>query len=353
MLWGIKGKIKRFLHRVKHEKSVMKQLTDEPAIFYFGIPMHSNLGDLAQYVCICRLLKTYFPEYRVIKIDSKVFMNPKSNLRQRLKGKIKPNDLIFFQSGYCTQDLGGVEDLMHQAVMTDYPDNQLVMLPQTVYFKTAERKQQASKVYNAHKHLLFFARDNTSFEYAKEMFPDLTIYHYPDIVTTLIGKYNFEGSRSGILMCLRNDSEKFYSEQQISELQERLSDLDTVSRSDTTISRNVSAETPSLPQIIDEYIKQLSTYKLIITDRYHGTILSLVANTPVIVIKTNDHKVRTGVEWFKGIYNDVVYVDDIMNVPEQAKKMMERAGKVHNEPYFEEHYYKKLRDLIFSNMEAD
>ena len=154
-------------------------------------------------------------------------------------------------------------------------------------------------------------------------------------------------------MCLRNDSEKFYSEQQISELQERLSDLDTVSRNDTTISRNVSAETPSLPQIIDEYIKQLSTYKLIITDRYHGTILSLVANTPVIVIKTNDHKVRTGVEWFKGIYNDVVYVDDIMNVPEQAKKMMERAGKVHNEPYFEEHYYKKLRDLIFSNMEAD
>ncbi len=48
--------------------------------------------------------------------------------------------------------------------------------------------------------------------------------------------------------------------------------------------------------------------KLIITDRYHGTILSLVAGTPVIVIKTTDHKVTTGAEWFRGVYDDYVYL---------------------------------------------
>ena len=45
-----------------------------------------------------------------------------------------------------------------------------------------------------------------------------------------------------------------------------------------------------------------------ITDRYHGTIFSLCAGTPVIILKTTDHKVTTGADWFKGVYDDYVYV---------------------------------------------
>lgn len=52
----------------------------------------------------------------------------------------------------------------------------------------------------------------------------------------------------------------------------------------------------------------MSHYKVVITDRYHGTIFSLIANTPVIIIKSTDHKVTTGADWFKGIYDDYVYV---------------------------------------------
>lgn len=346
---GLLSRLKRIIHSYKHTKKVLigASSNSEKHLYYFGIPMHSNLGDLAQCMCIRQFLKENYPEYSVIEVDSKVFMNEKSQLRLKLKRYIKTQDLVFFQSGYCTQDLGGVEDLMHQAVMQDYPDNGLIMMPQTVFFKTEERKLQASRIYNAHNHLLFLARDKVSFETAKEMFPDISIYLYPDIVTTLIGNLNSLGKRNGILMCMRNDVEKYYSDEEVLELRLKLSDFDTVEIIDTTINGHINAESSKLDDTIMEYVAKLSSARLVVTDRYHGTILSLAANTPVIVVKTTDHKVSTGVDWFNGVYDDAVfYADTLEEAEEYARKILKENQEIHNKPYFKEMYYDKLRDLI-------
>ena len=51
----------------------------------------------------------------------------------------------------------------------------------------------------------------------------------------------------------------------------------------------------------------------------HG-VDSLVACTPVIVLRTTDHKVTTGGEWLKEIYNDHVYLaDNLDNAYDIAK----------------------------------
>lgn len=81
-----------------------------------------NLGDLAQCFCIRKYLKKYFPEYEVTEVFTRNYLDNSFGIRDYLKTIIKPNDIIFFQSGYCTQDLGGREDLMHQSVMQDFPD---------------------------------------------------------------------------------------------------------------------------------------------------------------------------------------------------------------------------------------
>lgn len=309
--------------------------------------MHPNLGDLAQCICIRDFLRENYPAYKVIEVDSKVFMNPQSNLRSQLKQYVKPKDMVFFQSGYCTQDLGGVEDLMHQAVMQDYPDNWLIMMPQTVFFKTKERKAQAARVYDAHKHLLFMARDKVSSETAKEMFPNTPVILYPDIVTTLIGNIPTSGKRNGILMCMRNDSEKFYSDEQVRALQQKLRMLAPVEIIDTNINKRINAESRELRSTIMTYIDKLASAQLVVTDRYHGTILSLAANTPVIVVKTTDHKVSTGVNWFKGVYDDAVfYADTLEQVEALAERMLKENHTVDNKLFFKENYYDKLKLVI-------
>lgn len=353
MIIGIRGKIRNTVHSIQHTMKVISQSGEEPSIYYFGVPMHANLGDLAQCMCIRQWLRTSYPEYKVVEVDSKVFMEPSSSLRIMLKKRIKINDLIVFQSGYCTQDIGGVEDLMHQAVMIDYPDNKLIMLPQTVYFQDEKRKKQASDIYDAHQHLFFLARDQVSYNLAKEMFPHRPVYAYPDIVTTLIGRYSFDTKRSGILLCMRNDSEKYYTNDEIDRLQALLLKIDRVEKLDTTIPKKLNAETRNLNTYIEEFIQKFAEFKLVITDRYHGTIFSLVADTPVIVLKTNDHKVRTGVDWFKGLYDrNVKYVDSIDGVVECAKEIMARNQKVENRPFFEKEYYAKLRELIEASLEG-
>ena len=340
-------KFKKELRQIVYSYNLMIQIKPGKKIFYFGIPMHSNLGDLAQYVCIRDFLSEYFSEYNVIEIDSLAYLNKHTLLRGFIKRKSTNSDLIFFQSGYCTQDLGGVENYMHQTVIQDYPNNKMVMLPQTIFFKSPKIQKLTSEIYNNHKKLVFLARDQVSYDIAQNIFSDIPVYLYPDIVTTMIGNYSFNENRKGILMCIRNDDEKFYNNFQIDILKNTLSSLDIIKQIDTTINSNINANTLHLRQIILNYIREFAKYKVIITDRYHGTIFALIANTPVIVIKTKDHKVVTGVKWFQNIYSEnIVYVDDIMLVSNAVEQILKREKIQDNKPYFSTHYYSKLKSIL-------
>lgn len=315
--------------------------------FYFGVPELSNLGDMAQCYCIRLFLSKYYSEYEVVEIFTRNYLDNTFGLRDFLKENVRNDDLIFFQSGYCTQDLGGREDLMHQAVIQDFPDNKLIMLPQTVYFHSTERKELASRIYDAHKNLFFMARDQVSYEMAKDMFPHIEVECYPDIVTTLIGKYEFGFERKGVLLCIRNDSEKYYSDSEINKLMERLGVIENCDRLDTTIRVEPHVIRNNLQKFIEDYFDKFAHYKVVITDRYHGTIFSLVSNTPVIVIQTKDHKVKTGVDWFKGIYDDQVFfaetLDEAWTI---ANKIISGYTYKKNIGYFDEKYYSKLREKI-------
>ena len=96
-------------------------------------------------------------------------------------------------------------------------------------------------------------------------------------------------------------------------------------------------------------IKEFSRYKVVITDRYHGTIFSLISNTPTIVIGSTDHKLSSGVDWFKGIKEFEKYIF-FANSLEEAELL---AKKIYSEnydynyqlpTYFNDMYYEKLKE---------
>ncbi len=264
-----------------------------------------------------------------------------------LKEAYRPGDMIVYQSGYTTTDLGGHADEMHRAVMNILPDAKMLMLPQTIFFQHEKNKQMASKCYNAMKNMLFLARDRISYNMALEMFPDLPVKQFPDIVTTLIGNYSFNYKREGILFCCRNDSEKYYSDEEINKLMNKCHKLCKVDKTDTTKPGRTSDIVKHAEKYIENEVDKYAHYKLIITDRYHGTILSLVAGTPVIIIKTTDHKVTTGAEWFRGIYDDYVYVaDSLEDAYALAEQILHKPLDHNLQPYFEKEYYDKL-SVIF------
>lgn len=316
-------------------------------VFYLGIPAHSNLGDLAQGVCIRRWLKKHYPDRQVIEIETNALVNTPFSVLDKLSALYKSGDMIVFQSGYTTTDLGGHADEMHRAVMTALPDADMLMLPQTIFFKSEDNKKRTSACYNNMKHMLFLARDRVSFGMAKEMFPDIPVMLFPDVVTTLIGDYSFDYERSGIMFCCRDDGEKYYSGEEIAKLMDKCRKLCNISKADTTKAGKTKEIVRNAEKYIMSEVDTYAHYKVVITDRYHGTIFSLVAGTPVIIIKTTDHKVVTGVEWFRGVYDDYVYLAETLDEAyELAKKLLSASLTNRLLPYFEKNYYDKLPAIL-------
>lgn len=335
---------------IRTEMSVLNRLKPQQnkrRIFYLGITPHSNLGDMAQHYCICKWIEENYPDCDLIKFEAKTVVDSKTNFVAKLKILYTNKDIIVFQSGYTTQDLGGQHELMHRMVIDAIPHAHILMMPQTIFFQSEENRIRCAENHSKAKRMLFLARDSVSYKQAKEMFKGIKIVAYPDIVTTLIGTLIFNNQRSGVCLCRRNDEEKYYSDVELERLIKKISASDNVYVTDTTIEENYIKVRKNMKYYIEREIEKFSHYKVTITDRYHGTIFSLVAGTPVIVIKTTDHKVITGADWFKGIYDDYVYVaKDLDDAFELYRQILAKELDYKLFPYMKETYYDKLKDLF-------
>lgn len=351
------GPITDYLRKRKiaayRKKQCERLLTLQPGklrVFYLGITEQPNLGDMAQHYCIRKWIVENYPDRELVMFESSVITDPYftdkffSNLK-RVFGK---DDIIVIQSGYCTQDLGGDHPLMHRLVCDHMTDALILMMPQTIFFQHEENKRRCAENHNKAKQLLFLARDFVSYEMAKEMFPAIHVEAFPDIVTTLIGTMKFNNPRSGVCLCTRNDGEKLYSKDQINALAARFeAEGIKVVQKDTQGKGTIQEIRKNLQSFIVNEIESYSHYDVTITDRYHGTIFSLCAGTPVVIIKTTDHKVTTGADWFKGVYDNYIYVAEDLEDAYNISKIVLAGHLDHKlKPYFKTEYYDKLKELL-------
>lgn len=346
--------IKKMLNRKRYHLHYMNLKNDlkvagKKKIFYIGIPIHNNLGDQAQYYCIKKYLKENYSEYSIIEIiDDILFMNFKNTL-EVLKNHVNDCDIFVFQSGYRTTDVanfGG--EYAHQTILKNFK-NKVIVFPQTVNFSNETERKKSEQAYQANNNYIFLARDNVSYSTALEIYNKDRVLLYPDIVTSLIGNYDIKfGQKEGILLCLRNDAEKFYTDAEYDSLIHRLKSISSIIEvTDTNANCDFEFNKNKVEEEIKKKIEQFSKYKLVITDRYHGTIFSLVSNTKVIVLNSTDHKLSSGVDWFQKDYAEFVhYCNNFEDVYEMANKLYHSETKLIELAIFKTNYYDKLKDYI-------
>lgn len=354
MLTAVTKPVYRVIHHFAYQPVINKEYKElekrlgilskdgNKTIWYLCVPTHRNLGDQAQKLCIINWLEENYPDYKMIGVNTDSLSHKKS--LSLLKKYVKDEDIFFFQSGY-TFDGFHKDEKVHKLICDNF-NNKVVFLPQTILYKSKKKEEELVNSISSHKNTLLLARDKQSYTTAINLFKNIKIALYPDIVTTLIGKYKPNENKDGILFCIRNDGEKLYSDKAIEGLIQKLSKY-RVDKTDTSISDEINIEDDEcLRMDLEATIAKYARYKLVITDRYHGTIISLIAGTPVIILKTNDHKVTTGADWFKGVCEDYVYVSQSLEeVPEKADEMMSRELKP-IKPSFKEDYYDRLKGVI-------
>lgn len=342
-------KLLELIYRILHVINIFLILTirrKSPIIFLFGTPYHPNMGDHAQTFCILKWLKDNYPKYSIIQFR---LINISDVLISIIRRFIKEEDKIVCHSGYHLTNLYNEQDVYFKLI-TKFKDKHIIIFPQTINYTDAESLNEAIIILNSHPRLTIMCRDEQSYDTATKYFKTPKLLLYPDIVTSLIGTKSYNYERSGILFCMRDDIEAYYKPEQIEKLKKRFTNQ-IVNQTDTTLKQyKMNYIYKHREKILNEIFSQYAHYKVIITDRYHGTIFSLISGTPVVVIGSTDHKLSSGVKWFPTDYfgKYITFANNLEEAYEKVNDILNHYNLYDNKlpAYFKENYYDVLKTKL-------
>ncbi len=331
-----------------------------PKAYFLGATDNTNLGDNAQLLCIAEWIKENYPRHRLILIP----VNTASTCVAQVHGFVtrslmagllfnvmrfsqRRGDIIIGNSGYHFIDHSACWLIFARAAY--YCERTpILIMPVTVNFLNPWIEMSCSSVLNRHGRVTMLCRDFVSYEKAKRSFKSCRLRPFPDIVTTKIGEKSYaDKPRDGILFCLRNDGEAKYSKEEIADLMRNFDGI-RVEQADTNV--NVSAEEMcrNRRSLIDSFISSMSSFKVVLTDRYHGTIFALSAGTPVVVIDSIDHKLSSGVKWYPESFSKYVYyAKNLGEAKGMVQKILSDSERMPSLPQiFKRDYYGHLREFF-------
>ena len=327
-------------------------------IYLLCEPKHPNLGDQAQLMCTLRWLRDNYPGCRLVRLGS-MFGAFEYDLRTRAKSlllllkyawlrlTIRRGDVFVGHSGYFFVD-HHVGWLTYAFVMKYFPRHRMLILPQTVNFYSPVARSMAAGAFGSKPNLTMLCRDEVSYAKARELFGSTRLLLFPDIVTSLIGTMHFGRQRDGLLLCARNDVEAHYSKEELAAFLARFG-CGRKEVTDTTIRVTPKEMARRREELIMQKISHFATFRVVVTDRYHGTIFAAIASTPVVVINSADHKLSSGVSWFpREVFGDYVqFANTLDEAYALAASLLERADlEYNNPPYFKQKYWDRLKDEL-------
>lgn len=295
-------KVKILLSTLANKEDLV--LPAGPRSFIFLAADYGNIGDLAITAAQESFLSRTLGGHTVIRV-------PISRTRtqlQSIKKQINANDLVTIVGGGNMGSLYPDIEELRQLVIRSFPENRIVCFPQTLDWDTSAVSTKAIrrivKVYAGHPDTHVFARESITRDKLGELFsqhPNVKVGYTPDIVLSASGHIlGATGSNeaSGILKCLRDDKERSLDEKNALRLDSAIVACgEPVTVTDTHAGGARLAEDVCAKLVADK-VNQFRSAKLVVTDRLHGMILSVLAGTPCLVIPNANHKIRqTWLDW--------------------------------------------------------
>lgn len=289
--------------------------------YIVGTPTHVNIGDSAITLAEIKFIRSNGFK-NVIEITLQEYISNRKCIRYMMPR----NAVVFLLGGGFMGDLWPAEERWRQKMIEDFSHHHIVVFPQTFYYasdnKSREDMLASVNVYNTKPNLTLVARERSSYEMMKHLYPNCNILLTPDIVLS-IGEQKFEIKRKGILVCFRKDKEQLlpdtYEECLICHLKKqgyKVSLTDTLSK--------VQINVNNRENIVRDKLAEIAGSKLVITDRLHGMVFAAITGTPCIVLSCNHHKVQGTYEWLRDL-DYIKFVEDINEVEECVGKLYHKG----------------------------
>lgn len=285
------------------------QTKSSPRFFILATPGYGNLGDRALTLGEDYFIKTYFPEYTIVHIPLGLL---NKYMLWKLKQIITENDKLALHAG---GNFGSLYPDIHYRqekaieMLKDFP---IVVFPQTFFYSTdIEGQKMLSKtklVYQSCSNLTITTRDQTSYAFLKENFPEIKSLLIPDMVLN-IPEFTSNAKRNGALICLRNDAEATLSDEEYNRILQIARDhFASLEETDTHVYYNLSDK--EAEKELDRLWRKMASSEIVITDRLHGMLFSALTRTPCICVMSKSHKIKGCYEWIKHL-NYVMLVENL------------------------------------------
>ena len=270
-------------------------------------PNHANAGDSAIWVGELAFLREAACEV-VNACDLRSYS------RGRLASQLKSGTILLHGGGNLG-DLYPKHQAFRERVIGDFPDKRIILLPQTIYFQKTGPLHEARRVFNAHPRLTLLVRDRQSLETARNEFladsllvPDMAFYLTP---------VNPGAASLDTVCLLRNEVESAgaaaVAQHSGIDVLDWPADSQSIAVRTFAAFNRLSGRFPNAFASLREplwnfaaaYLARrrvaracdlLSQGRVIVTDRLHGHILSLLLGRPHVVLENSYGKIGAFVD---------------------------------------------------------
>lgn len=175
-------------------------------VIYVDYPMHLNVGD----ILIMKGTEAFFEDrkYDVVGRYS-TFGFPENAAHYP---RLSRDTTIILHGGGNFGDIYQSHQVLRRKVVEHYPDNRIVVFPQTLFFSDESELQRTAEVFSRHRDLHFFARDQRTYETFRRSFSN-GVEMCPDMAHFLWGSFPVKHYGAGVagsktLWMIRRDVEQ-------------------------------------------------------------------------------------------------------------------------------------------------
>ena len=280
---------------------ILEDMTERPRIFIFNSPEHDNVGDHLISVAELQFIKKYFPDFTCVEITDVEYLW----FHNKICKYVRQDDLILISGGGFLGSLWLYNgELNVRSILQEYPQNRVVIMPQTCFFEENERGERerikTAELYKKHANLTVCLREKNSFRLMRELLgEDSEIALIPDMALFLDYSRKQE-QRKGVLLCLRRDKESVLGKEQMEEILACMKRCD-LAYEYTLMHTGNCFNMEEREEVIEKKAAQMKAAELVITDTLHAMILCTITGTPCLAYDNISHKVSGVYEWIRQI----------------------------------------------------
>ena len=315
---------------------IFRDRKHENVVIMLATPTHGNLGDQAIVYAEQKVLKKMYPNRKIIEVPNNYYV-AYPNI---VKKFIYNDDVIIIDGGGNLGSLWKHEDDKITSIIENFSQNKIIVFPQTCYYDDSSesqlRKDKNRIAYTQATDLTVMLRDRASFDLFQEVFPMVNAISIPDIVLSLSPSFE-QQIRDGIMICFRQDKEKSISDYSQKRIREIFKTKKCVEFT-TIVNRDVGSRTRIVE--LEKKWNELAKAELLICDRLHAMIFSLITKTPCVCLDNISKKVSGTYEWIKNA--PYVYVVDSVDEIEDA---VEKVLKAKDNEWIFQYPFEKLKSI--------